>query len=122
MNTVPIAPYAHRAPVSPNLLTRNLVLSVVKNHSQLSSDASRAMVPVSRNIAWTTVCSIMRQSFLRCPTLCLELNLGSVTGDEGKPHLFLYDVPDDSDVLHGSNLFMVCNGDSEQQLIVFTTV
>lgn len=51
MKAVPIAPYAQRAPLRPRRLTRKLALSAVKNHSQFSSEASNAIVPVSRNRA-----------------------------------------------------------------------
>ena len=32
---------------------------VVKNHSQSNNDDSSEMAPASRNMAWTTLCSIM---------------------------------------------------------------
>ena len=51
MKAVPIAPYAQRAPLRPRRLTRKLALSAVKNHSQFSSEASNAIMPVSRNMA-----------------------------------------------------------------------
>ena len=59
MNVRPIVPYAQRAPLRPNRRTRKLALSAVKNHSQLNRDAERDMAPASRNISWTTLCSIM---------------------------------------------------------------
>ena len=117
MKAVPIVPYAQRAPLCPRRLTRKLALSAVKNHSQLSSDASNAIMPVSRNSACTNVWSIMVRVALLglwCPALCLQLHLHTVACDKCKSHALAYDVADDAYILHGCDLLVVGNGDGEE--------
>ena len=57
MKSTPIIPYIHRAPLRLNLLTRNRVFSAVKNHSQSSSDANKAVRPASRNMTCMMWCT-----------------------------------------------------------------
>ena len=62
MKSTPIIPYIHRAPLRLNLLTRNRVFSAVKNHSQSSSDANKAVMPASRNMTCIMWCIIIDYS------------------------------------------------------------
>lgn len=59
MNSTPTVPYIQRAPLRLNFFTRYRVFSVVKNHSQSNSDASRDVRPASRNMACMMWCTIM---------------------------------------------------------------
>lgn len=49
INNIPNAAYSHRLFVRPKNLTTGAALRVVKNQSQLNSDADSEIIPTSKN-------------------------------------------------------------------------
>ena len=56
------------------------------------------------------------------PTLCLQLHLAAIAGDEHASEFGLGDVADEAHTLHLAHLLVVGEGDGEEQLIVFASV